>query len=132
MIDRTTDPVGWAEGVLKHIHDEQTRWGRQYSVATDRVYPPSDIAQAAGIIMLEMETRSTITPEELTKVKRQLTASKARETKAGKKLAKVREELSESQQELQNLGLELDTALNQLKRIGEAEEYEQIENILSE
>lgn len=108
MIDRKEDPLAWAEEVLDHVHTMQTRWGKHYDVGRDSVYFPADIADAAGIILIELRSRSEITPEDLTKVKRQLTASKAREGKKQKQVDKLREELGDAQQEIQELGLAYD------------------------
>ena len=102
------DQLNWAQDVLKHVNYMQNRWGKHYDVAKDAVYSPEDIARAAGIVAYELEQRSVASPEEFNKVKRQLTASKAREAKAQKQVEKLREELGDSQQEVQELGLAID------------------------
>lgn len=87
------DPLNWAKAVLKHITDMKTRWGKQYKVETDTVYFPDDIATAAGIVVVELESKFEGTRGDLTLANRQLAASKAREAKAAIKIAKLRDEV---------------------------------------
>jgi len=94
VIKRDEDPLGWAKGVLEYIAAQKVRWGKMWSVNTDRLYHADDIAEAAGIVMQELVKKSDITQEEHTLVKRQLTASKAREAKMKKAIGKLKAKVS--------------------------------------
>lgn len=93
----------WGKDVIAHVHREQTRWGRMYDPAKDRKYTTKDIVDAAGLLLIVVDERPAITQEELTLVKRQLTASKARETKAQNKVNALRAQVGELEELVEEL-----------------------------
>ena len=94
-----------AKQILTHIAGEKKRWGKHYDPARDTKYTLSVILDAVAFIaeQLDQASDNTVDKAELTKVNRQLAASKARETGLKTKLAKLKEEYEDLNHRMEGL-----------------------------
>lgn len=107
MTKEANENLDRARAIIEHVGRESLRWGKLYDITKDPTFSARDITEAAATLMVEFDERSAIKPEELTKLKRQLTASKAREGKLKKQIAQLKQRLTSKDETMEDLANKL-------------------------